>query len=153
MLFTFGLGACDTPPKSAESAGKKIDQALDDAGKKIDQTLNDAGKNMDQTFSDASKHIGVAAGKVGDQASEQGVKSGMAINDAEITAKIKASIFAEPGLKTLQINVATADGVVTLSGAIDSLPGKDRAAVLAGAVTGVKTVDNQIGRASCRERV
>jgi len=41
-------------------------------------------------------------GKKIDQTAE---KAGVAIEDTEITAKVKAAIFAEPGLKTLQISV------------------------------------------------
>ena len=68
----------------------------------------------------------------------------MTIDDAEITTKVKAAIFAEPGLKTLQISVDTIKGVVTLSGSVDSSPSRDRAKALAGAVAGVKEVKNQL---------
>ena len=119
MLFVVGLTACDKPGP-AETAGKKIDQTADEAGKKI----------------------GEAADKVVEKLGEQGEKAGVAIDDAEITAKVKAAIFAEPDLKTLQISVDTVKGVVTLSGSVDSLLSSDRAKALAGAVTGVKQVEN-----------
>jgi osmotically-inducible protein OsmY len=90
------------------------------AGKKIDQTADEAGKKM----------------------GEQGEKVGVAIDDTEITAKVKAAIFAEPGLKTLQISVDTVKGVVTLSGSVDSLSSSNRAKSLAGAVAGVNKVEN-----------
>ena len=64
------------------------------------------------------------------------------MDDAEITTKVKAGIFAEPGLKSLQIGVDTIKGVVTLSGSVDSWPSSDRAKTLAGAVAGVKEVKN-----------
>lgn len=120
LLLVIGLAACDQKPGPAETAGKKIDQTADEAGRKI----------------------AVAADKAGEKLNERGEKVGAAIDDAEITAKIKAAIFAEPGLKTLQINVDTVQGVVTLSGSIDSLPDSDRAKMLAAAVTGVKEVRN-----------
>ena len=121
MLFVVGLTACDKPGP-AETAGKKIDQ----------------------TVGEASKKIGTAADKVGEKLGEEGKKAGVAIDDAEITTKVKAAIFAEPGLKTLQISVDTVKGVVTLSGSVDSLPSSDRAKALAGAVAGVKEVKNQL---------
>ena len=121
MLFAAGLTACDKPGP-AETAGKKIDQTVGEAGKKI----------------------GEAADKVVEKLGEQGEKAGVAIDDAEITAKVKAAIFAEPGLKTLQISVDTVKGVVTLSGSVDSSPSSDRAKVLAGAVAGVKEVKNRL---------
>jgi osmotically-inducible protein OsmY len=92
-----------------------------------------AGKKLDQT-----------ADKVGEKLGEQGAKAGVAIEDTEITAKVKAAIFAEPGLKTLQISVDTVKGVVTLSGSVDSQRNSARAKALAGAVAGVKDVENRL---------
>ena len=121
MLLAVGLTACDKPGP-AETAGKKIDK----------------------TAGEASKRIGEAADEVGKKLSEQGEKASETVDDAEITTKIKAAIFAEPGLKTLQISVDTIKGVVTLSGSVDSSPSSDRAKALAGAVAGVREVKNQL---------
>jgi len=121
MLLFFGLAACEKPGP-AETAGKKIDQTVDEAGKKMAETTD------------------IVAEKLG----EQSEKAGVAINDAEITTKVKAAILAEPGLKTLQISVDTVKGVVTLSGSVDSQPSSDKAKALAGAVTGVKGVENKL---------
>lgn len=132
LLVVGGLGACDKPG-STESAGKKLDQTADAAGKKIDQTADAAGKKM-----------GEVADKVGDKLGEQSAKAGVAMEDTEITAKVKASIFAEPGLRTLQISVDTVNGVVTLTGSVDTPPNGDKARALAAAVAGVKEVDNKL---------
>ena len=121
-LLVLSLSACEQRPGPAESAGKKIDQTADETGRKI----------------------GAAADQAGRKLNDEGTKAGIAIEDTEITAKVKAAIFAEPGLTTLQINVATEKGVVTLSGSIDSLPGSDRAKALAGAIAGVKAVINHL---------
>lgn len=121
LLLVAGLTACDKPGP-AESAGKKIDQ----------------------TANDASKTITNVTEKVGDKMIEQSAKTGVAIDDAEITAKVKASIFAEPGLKTLQISVDTVKGVVTLTGSADSQASSDRVRSLAAAVAGVSQVDNRL---------
>ena len=92
-----------------------------------------AGKKIDQT-----------AEKVGEKMGEQSAKAGVAIDDTEITTKVKAAIFAEPGLKTLQISVDTVKGVVTLSGSVDSRSNSDRAKQLASAVAGVRDVENRL---------
>jgi len=120
-LLVAGLAACDNPGP-AESAGKKIDQSVNDAGNKISES----------------------ADKVAGKLDEQGEKAGVAIDDAAITSKIKTAIFAEPGLKTLQISVDTVKGVVTLSGSVDSLQNSDRVKALAGAVDGVNKVENRL---------
>ena len=67
-------------------------------------------------------------------------KAAVAIDDAAITTKVKSAVFAEPGLKTLQIGVDTKDGVVTLSGTVDSPIMKDRAMQIAEHVEGVRSV-------------
>lgn len=121
MLLVAGLTACDKPGP-AETAGKKIDQ-----------TANEAGKS-----------IANATEKVGDKINAQSTKTGVAIDDAEITAKVKATIFAEPGLKSLQIGVDTVKGVVTLTGSVDSTSSSERVKSMAGAVSGVHGVDNQL---------
>jgi hyperosmotically inducible protein len=92
-----------------------------------------AGKKIDQT-----------AENVGEKMSGQSAQAGVAMDDAAITTKVKAAIFAEPGLKTLQISVDTVKGVVTLSGSVDSRSNSDRAKQLAGAVAGVRDVENQL---------
>ena len=119
ILLAVGLSACDKPGP-AETAGKKIDQTVDKAG----------------------KAIGDATDKASVKLGEQGNKAGVAIEDTEITAKVKAAIFAEPGLKTLQISVDTIKGVVTLSGSVDTPSNSDRSKALAGTVMGVKEVRN-----------
>lgn len=120
-LLVVGLAACDKPGP-AETAGKKIDQTVEAAGQKI----------------------GEASDKVAVTMAEQSEKAGVVIEDAEITTKVKAAIFAEPGLKTLQISVDTVKGVVTLSGSVDSKQNSDRAEALAGAVAGVIRVENRL---------
>jgi osmotically-inducible protein OsmY len=132
MLVVAALSACDKPGP-AETAGKKIDQTAEAAGKKIEQTAEAAGRKIND-----------ASDKVGEKIGEQGAKTGVAIDDAEITAKVKTAIFAEPGLKTLQISVDTIKGVVTLSGSVDSKLSSDRAKELAGAVAGVREVENRL---------
>lgn len=70
--------------------------------------------------------------------------AGAAIDDATITTKVKAAILAQSGLKTLQIHVKTSNGVVTLSGNVDTQAHSDLAASMAGAVSGVSQVTNHL---------
>lgn len=121
LFLALGLSACDKPGP-AEKAGKKMDQVASDTGKKVGDTVD----------------------KVEQKMSEQGTKTAQAFDDTEITAKVKAEILAEPGLKSLQISVDTTRGVVTLSGAVDSMSSSDKARLVAAAVKGVKEVDNKL---------
>ena len=65
-------------------------------------------------------------------------------DDAAITAKVKAAILAEPGLKSLQINVDTNAATVTLSGNVDNADLRERAKQIASSTSGVKGVVDQL---------
>jgi hyperosmotically inducible periplasmic protein len=67
-------------------------------------------------------------------------KAAIAVDDTAITTKVKAAVLAEPGLKTLQIDVDTKDGVVTMSGMVDNPALKERAMQIAQGVNGVRSV-------------
>jgi hyperosmotically inducible protein len=66
------------------------------------------------------------------------------VDDSALTAKVKAALLAEPGLKSLQISVDTKNAAVTLSGSVDSIASKDRAKEVASSVAGVSTVVDQL---------
>lgn len=121
LLMATSLAACNKPGP-AERAGANIDRSVDQVTQKIGNTVD----------------------KVGEKMSEQGAKAGVAIDDTEITTKVKAAIFAESGLKTLQISVNTIKGVVTLNGSVKTQANSDMAKALAGAVNGVHAVDNKL---------
>jgi len=121
LLLGVSLSACDKPGP-AERAGKSIDKTTNEAVSKISETVDKAGVSL----------------------ANQGEKTGVVINDAEITTKVKAAVLAEPGLKSLQISVDTIKGVVTLSGSVDSQANSDMAKALAAAVSGVIKVENQL---------
>lgn len=121
LAIAGGLSACDQPGP-AEKAGKQMDQVANEAGKKIGETVEKVDKSL----------------------SAQGSKTAQAIDDAEVTTRVKAAIFAESGLKSLKIDVDTVQGVVTLSGSVDSQASSDKAKMLASGVKGVKEVVNQL---------
>ena len=144
VLLAAGLAACDKQPGPAETAGKMIDETTADAGKTIGDAADKVGEKIEATTETIGEKIDATTDKVGEKMSEQSDKTAVAVEDTEITAKVKAAIFAEPGLSMLQISVETVNGVVTLNGTIDSQANIDRARDLASAVSGVKGVDNKL---------
>ncbi len=75
--------------------------------------------------------------------------AGQYFDDAAITTKVKDAFIADPVVKASQVNVETMQGVVQLSGFVDSSNSEARAVNLAQQVKGVKSVqDNIIVRAS-----
>ena len=119
LFFVLGLSGCQQEG-TAEKAGKAVDQAAESAGKKFE--------------------------KAGEAAVEKVEKAGDYLDDSAITAKVKAEILSEPLLKVSQISVTTTNGVVKLSGTVDSQQSIDRAVELARSVKDVKSVENGLVR-------
>ena len=69
---------------------------------------------------------------------------GEKIDDASITAQVKAMLLYHRSTSALNTSVTTKKGVVTLSGKADSIAELDLATKLAGDVNGVKIVKNRM---------
>ncbi len=108
--------------------------ALGVAGCDNPKSTDTVGQKMDR-----------AADKMANATDRATTKAAAAVDDTAITTKVKADIIAEPGLSALKIDVDTKDGVVTLTGTVDSAAMKDRAQQVAQGVSGVKSVvDNLV---------
>jgi len=95
-----------------------------------EQRSNDTtGRNADQPTAKMQANAGQMTDRVASAA-----------DDTAITAKVKAAILAEPGLKSLQIDVDTKNATVTLTGNVDSDMLRDRAKQIAMSTDGVKNV-------------
>jgi osmotically-inducible protein OsmY len=64
--------------------------------------------------------------------------------DAWITTKIQSKYFMDRSVKSTQINVDTAAGVVTLTGTVPDAAAKQTAEAIARGTTGVKRVVNNL---------
>jgi len=69
---------------------------------------------------------------------------GKTIDDATITAKLKAALLQAPDVKGTDVNVDTVRGAVTLKGSVETQTQADRAAQIARAAEGVREVNNQL---------
>jgi osmotically-inducible protein OsmY len=88
--------------------------------------------------------IGMVGALTGCASTSTSESTGEYVDDATITAKVKAAILNEPGLKSLQISVETYKDVVQLSGFVDNAQSKTRAGQVAAGVAGVKSVRNDL---------
>jgi osmotically-inducible protein OsmY len=70
--------------------------------------------------------------------------TGEYIDDSVVTAKVKAVIFNEPTLKTMEINVETFKGTVQLSGFVAKPADIAKAGSITRDVQGVRAVRNDI---------
>lgn len=66
------------------------------------------------------------------------------VKDTATTSEIKAKLLADDIVPSRHVKVETTDGVVQLSGTVDSQAQSDRAESIAKAVDGVKSVKNDL---------
>jgi osmotically-inducible protein OsmY len=72
------------------------------------------------------------------------MKAQVYVDDTAITTKVKAEIFNEPSLKTMQINFKTFKRVFQLSGFVDSEHSVTKAGEVARSINGVVDVKNDL---------
>lgn len=65
-------------------------------------------------------------------------------DDLQIKAKVESVLKAEPLLKDSQVTIQARNGVVELSGEIDSLAAKERAGLAVASVPGILQVKNDL---------
>ena len=70
--------------------------------------------------------------------------AGAYAKDTEIHARIKAALYKDPLVKGTQLEVKALNGVVQLSGFVDTQEAKERAGQIASSTTGVVQVYNNI---------
>lgn len=126
--------------KAIDATKSGTDKAID-ATKQAGEKTADVTKDVAQRTADKSKEI---AGEVAGKSREVVATTGAAVTDGWITTKVKAKFADETVLKGSDINVDTADHVVTLRGTVPSAAAKARAAAIAGGTEHVARVVNQL---------
>ena len=72
------------------------------------------------------------------------ISLGTQVDDTVVTTSVKSALMSDDLLKSLDLQVETRNGVVQLSGFVDSQAQVDQAVTLARAVAGVTEVENSI---------
>jgi len=103
-------------------------------------SLAGCNKPVDEVKDEATQAAGQAQDKINDAAKA----TAEAVSDAAIVTRINAAIVADDKLKVLKIDVSSADGLVKLTGTAPDADSRQRATALAAAVSGVRSVDNQM---------
>lgn len=65
-------------------------------------------------------------------------------SDTYVTSKVKSKLAANTGLNSFDIHVSTVNGVVTLTGTVDSESTREMAGQVARDTGGVQGVDNEL---------
>jgi osmotically-inducible protein OsmY len=95
------------------------------------------------TMAAAATACGMNDEKAG-PAESTAANAGRVVDDSVITGKVKAALVADPTTKAHQISVETFQGVVQLSGFVDTSEAKMRASQVAETVEGVRDVKNEL---------
>lgn len=132
--------AVDAAKQSVEQKAEQTGVVMDDSAQASKEALEKAGKQFDQAINNTEKHIEGAKESVVDA----GKATGEYFDDAAITAKIKTVMLNDDFLKLAPIEVTTTNGVVTLSGAVDSEQLVGRAIGLANSQQHVKSVQSEL---------
>jgi osmotically-inducible protein OsmY len=120
----------DQAKENFEQAGEQIKEGAQQAGEQIQQGAQQAGDALQRGAEQVQKEVGPEVQEV--------------LDDATVTAKIKAKLVADPEVTALHIDVDTVDGVVTLNGKVASADQKAEAEKLASHTEGVKKINNLI---------
>jgi hyperosmotically inducible protein len=160
MIVMLPLAGCDRDvnavhaEKDAEGNteihvdGDQVDKNLEQVEKGVDQ----AGEQIKEGAQEAGEAIGRGAEQVGDAVQrgaeqvqrEVGPVVQEVLDDASITARVKAKLIADPEVAGTYIDVDTIDGRVTLNGKVSSADQRAEAEKLASRTEGVKGVTNLI---------
>ena len=135
---------CHTKPKLFEmkKSGDKMTMAAMNEGK-FCGSCHDGKK----AFSVKAPADCVKCHKAGEKSAAPASKkesAGEYVDDAVLTAKVKAAVLEEPSLKSAEINVETFKGIVQLSGFVRSRADIDKAVKVAKGVKGVRSVKNDM---------
>lgn len=127
--------------ESAAHKTKAVAHTAVEKTKAVASTVAQKTENMMDRAGDSTRAATGTTAAATDRAADKTVA---VASDSVITTKVKASIFAEPALKSMGIHVETEKGVVMLSGFVNSKAEADQAVRAAKAVEGVTSVKSAI---------
>jgi len=110
--------------------GKQVDRNLQKAGRELKGQARDLGQAVQRSAQEVDQKVGPVARQM--------------LDDASISARIKAKLVADPEVKSLRIDVDTVDGRVALNGTVPTADQREEAEKLARHTEGVKSVANLI---------
>lgn len=127
-----------------ESAAHKTKDVAHTAVEKTRATASTVAQKTENMMDRAGDKTRAATSSTAAATERAAGKTAAVAADSVITTKVKASIFAEPELKSMGLHVETEKGVVMLSGFVNSKAEADKAIAAAKSVEGVTSVKSAI---------
>jgi len=137
-VLAFCLGVILTAGVVWVMSNSETQRHVKDFSNGLGEKVNEAGQGLKDAVEDVD--VDEAKRKIRDTGSQVADKTREVVSDASITAAIKAKLIASPDVSALSVDVDTTDGVVTLSGKLDSMDAVKEAVTIASTVDGVKQV-------------
>jgi len=137
-------GKVTTVGAKTENAAQKTKQVAQSAVDKTKAAASSVAQKTENMMDRAGDKTRAATSNTADATDRATDKTAAVASDSVITTKVKASIFAEPELKSMGIHVETEKGVVMLSGFVNSKAEADKAVTAAKTVEGVTNVKSAI---------
>jgi len=128
-LLATVLAACNKPG-DAQSSGERDNNST---ATRAEQKATEIKDGVKAAANDAAQATERAANDAADK-----------VKDAGITSAVNAKLAQDKSLSAVQINVDTVNGRVSLRGTAPDVVSRERAQILAAAVEGVVSVDNQL---------
>lgn len=123
-----------------QRAGDQVVQGAEEVG----STVRDKAEELSERAPEVRERMESAGRAIREKAEEMRPVITDAAAEARTTAAIKAKLVQDPALSALRISVDTTDGVVTLSGSVDSAAQIERAKQLALETEGVREVKSTL---------
>lgn len=154
LPFAFAAAGCErqgNEPEAVEvTRDAEGDRRLEVDGEAVERNLEQAGEDLQQGAREAGAAIRRGAERID---AEVGPVARQVLDDATITARIKAKLIADPEIQPFHIDVDTLEGRVTLSGKVRSADQRAEAEKLATRTDGVREVLNLIQVAGQEEEL
>jgi hyperosmotically inducible protein len=128
----------------ASTVAQKTENAAGNVGDKTRQAASNAKENTRDAAATTAAKTDNATDRAADKTRDAGRTTAVAASDTALTTKVKASLLAQPELKSLGIHVETEKGTVMLSGFVESKAEADKAIKAAKEVEGVTSVKSAI---------
>jgi osmotically-inducible protein OsmY len=137
-------GAGERTRAAGATIAQKTENATENLGDKTRQAASNAKENTKDAAATTAAKTDNATDRVADKTRDAGRTTAVAASDTALTTKVKASLLAQPELKSLGIHVETEKGTVMLSGFVESKAEADKAIKAAKEVEGVTSVKSAI---------
>lgn len=136
--------AAQRTENAAERAAQRTENAAERAADNTRRATANVGQETREAAVTAKEKTKDVAANVADKTERATERAGDAMADAALTTKVKSKLLAEENLKSLGIHVETENGVVMLSGFVNSKAEAQRAVSVAKSVKGVNKVESAI---------